>query len=95
MTRREPVRACIHPETYKYFLARDTVLETWQRLALSYGEPVVTAGFGVVEIRTTPFLIRATRMLNPVTVIRLRRCTDADVQALHVLLAFQPDGIAA
>jgi len=95
MTRRERVRACIHPETYKYFLERDRVLEIWARLDEAYGARVVTPGFGVVEIRTARLLLRATRMLNPVTVIRLRRCTDADIDALHERLDFRPDQQAA
>ena len=36
---RERVPACVHPETYKYFLDRDAVLPTWARLAARYGEP--------------------------------------------------------
>lgn len=95
MTRRERVRACIHPETFKYFVARDDVLDTWSRLSRAYGEPVVTDGFGVVEIRHPRFFIRATRMLNPITVIRRRYCTDADVQAIHDLLGFRPEDCAA
>lgn len=95
MTRRERVRACIHPETYKYFLPRQQVLQTWKALARTYGEPVVTPGFGVVEIRAPRLLLRATKMLNPLTVIRLRRCTAADIDALHEILHYEPDNRVA
>ncbi len=87
--RRERVHACIHPETYKYFLPREEVLHTWKRLAQAYGEPTVTPGFGVMEIRTPRLLLRSTRMLNPITVIRLRKCTPADVEEFHVILQFE------
>lgn len=89
MIRRERVHACIHPETYKYFLPKEDVLAAWKRLAQAYGEPVVTPGFGVVEIRTRTLLLRSTRMLNPLTVIRLRTCTSMDVEALHGVLGFE------
>ncbi len=81
--------ACIHPETYKYFFAKPEVREIWQRLAAAYGEVRTEGGFGVMEIQSERFIFRATLGGNPVTVIRTRRCTPADVEALHRQIGFR------
>lgn len=86
---RELHRACIHPETYKYFLARERVAEVWARLAAAYGSPREKTSVHVVEIETAKFLLRATTAKNPITVIRKRACTADDIAALHVLLEYQ------
>ena len=95
MTRRERVHACIHPETYKYYLPRDLVIDTWKRLESSYGAAVTTPGFGVVEIRTPALLLRSTRMLNPITVIRRRGCSREGLASLHQLLHFDEQAASA
>lgn len=89
MTRRERVYSCIHADTYKYFLPREIVLDTWKRLESKYGRAVTSPGFGVVEIRTPALLLRSTRMLNPITVIRRRACSKEGVASLHQLLRFE------
>lgn len=85
---RERHYACIHPETYKYFFDKHEVREVWQRLAAAYGEVRRPPGFGVMEIQHERFILRSTSAGNPITVIRTRRCTDADVEALHRLLGY-------
>jgi hypothetical protein len=86
---RERSYACIHPETYKYFLDVDDVRRIWHVLEACYGPAQLTPGFGVVEIRTECFLFRALRGGNPITVIRRRGCTPADVAALHERIGFR------
>ncbi|PRQ05979.1 hypothetical protein [Enhygromyxa salina] len=81
--------ACIHPETYKYFFAKHDVLAVWGRLAAIYGEPSVRPGFGVIEIQSERLILRATTGGNPITVIRTRRCTSQDVEALHRVFGFE------
>jgi len=95
VTHRERVYACIHPETYKYYLPRNLVLSTWKRLERQYGAAVTTPGFGVVEIRTPAFLLRSTRMLNPITVIRRRACSSEGLASLHQLLHFDEQAYPA
>ena len=85
---REPVPACIHPETYKYFLARDAVIPTWQRLAATYGPVRHNDSFKTMEIATPLLILRATSLGNPITVIRRRGCAPADIDALHAILGF-------
>ena len=86
---RELHRACIHPETYKYYFARAEVAAVWTRLQAAYGAPRLLPSVHVVEIETPRLLLRATRARNPITVIRKRACTEDDIAGLHVLFAFQ------
>jgi hypothetical protein len=90
--RRPPCRersyACIHPETYKYFFDRRDVREVWRRLSATYGPVRELAGFGVREIQSDRLILRAAVGGNPITVIRLRGCTEAHVDALHRLVEF-------
>lgn len=88
MIRRERVWNCVHPDTFKYYLDRDDVIATWRRLAARYGAPSAPSSFGVVEIHTERLWIRAPRFLNPITVVRRRQSTSADVEELHALLGF-------
>lgn len=88
---RERHYACIHPETYKYFLAREQVEPVWQRLAQVYGKPRIIRGFGVREIQAKRLILRSTAGGNPITVIRKRACTIDDVAALHELIGFHDD----
>ncbi|MFO7567404.1 MAG: hypothetical protein R6X02_32475 [Enhygromyxa sp.] len=80
--------ACIHPETYKYFFEKQQVAELWRRLAARYGEVRAPAGFGIMEIQSARLILRATLSGNPITVIRTRKCTDADIVELHALIGF-------
>lgn len=88
MIHRERSYACIHPETYKYFLELGEVQRVWRVLEASYGPITTTPGFGVIEIRAQRFLFRAVAGGNPITVIRLRGCTAADVETLHERIGF-------
>lgn len=88
--RREKVPACVHPETYKYFLEKDAVLPTWARLAARYGEPRRDPNFRTMEVVAPHFRVRATLLGNPVTVLRQRSCTAADIDELHALLGYTP-----
>lgn len=85
---RERVPACIHPETYKYFLDRDDVVPTWQRLSARYGPIRHNHSFRTMEIDAPQFLLRATALGNPITVVRRRGCTPGDIADLHALLGF-------
>lgn len=85
---RERVPACIHPETYKYFLERDEVLTTWQRLSARYGPIHRNDSFRTMEIAAPQFTLRATALGNPITVLRRRGCAPADIADLHALLGF-------
>jgi hypothetical protein len=86
--RREKVPACVHPETYKYFLERDEVVATWGRLVERYGEARRNAGFRTMEVAGPRFILRSTLLGNPITVLRRRDCTPADILELHALLGF-------
>lgn len=89
MIHRERSYACIHPDTYKYFLQADEVRRIWRLLEQHYGPVSTTPGFGVIEIRSARFLFRAVGGGNPITVIRLRGCTAADVATLHERIGFR------
>lgn len=89
MVQRERSYACIHPETYKYFFDVHEVRRVWAVLEASYGAITMTPGFGVMEIQGERFLFRATRGGNPITVIRRRGCTEADVQQLHERIGYR------
>lgn len=91
MVRRERSYACIHPETYKYFLPVDQVRPVWGMLEACYGPLRTTPGFGVIEIQGERFLFRAVGGGNPITVIRRRGCTAADVATLHERLGYRDD----
>jgi hypothetical protein len=85
---RQRHRACIHPETYKYFFARAQVAAVWARLIDAYGAPRALPSVHVVEIETPRLLLRATSAKNPITVIRKRACTDEDIARLHVIFEY-------
>lgn len=85
---RERDYACIHPDTYKYFLAPEEVAQVWRRLEAAYGESQINHTFRIQEIETPRLFLRSTTRKNPITVIRKRRCTDADIQALHELVGY-------
>lgn len=87
--RRERVPACVHPDTYKYFLERDEVLPTWARLAARYGEVRKNPGFRTMEVDAPRFTVRSTLLGNPVTVLRRRGCTPADIAELHAILGYE------
>lgn len=85
---RERVHACIHPETYKYFLHRDDVERTWKLLEATYGTIRENATFCTIEIETDWCFLRSTRLRNPITVIRKRKFTTERANEFHALLGF-------
>ena len=85
------VHACIHPETYKYYLDRASVWPTWQALARAFGPIAKNVAFGTQEILTPALIIRSTKLGNPITVIRRRTCTQADVTKFHDVVGFAVD----
>lgn len=88
---RELVHACSRGGTYKYFLRREDVLSTWARLSAEVGPLRKNEAMKTMEIEGAAFLLRATLLGNPITVVRKRKCTADDVRRLHVLLGFVED----
>lgn len=86
---RERVPACIHPDTFKYFLAREAVLATWARLVARYGELRRDPAFRTMEVVGPRFTVRSTWLGNPVTVLRRRGCSAADIRELHAILGYE------
>ncbi len=86
---RQRVRACIHPETYKYFLPLQRVRDVWHALQARYGSVEHQGGFGVMQIATERMVLRSTAAANPITVIRKRRCTPKDIDEVHALLGYE------
>ncbi len=87
--RRERVPACVHPDTFKYFLERDAVVPTWGRLVARYGAVHRNDGFKTIEIATPRFTVRSTQLGNPITVLRRRDITPGDIAELHAILGFE------
>lgn len=85
---RERVHACIHPETFKYFLERGKVAGVWEALERRYGPIKGNGAFRMAEIEGEHFWLRAVIGGNPITVIRKRSCDDAAIAELHRLLGF-------
>ncbi len=88
---REKVIACERGGTFKYFLAADRVTATWAALAATYGEVKRDPARATVEIVSRAFIVRATLLGNPITIMRKRACTDEDIGALHAILGFTDD----
>lgn len=88
---RELVHACSRGGTYKYFLRREDVFPTWERLAAEMGPVKKNEAMKTMEIDGAVFVLRATLLGNPITVVRKRKCTDDDVRRLHELLGFAED----
>ncbi len=86
---RRRVHGCIHPDTYKYFFDAASVERVWHRLEGALGAAEVVPGVRIRRIETAELLLTAPRAGNPVTVVRKRRCTVGDVDALHSLFEFE------
>lgn len=80
--------ACIHPDTYKYFLPPDRVRAVWHELELQFGLIEKVAGFGTSQINAENLFLRTTAAGNPITVIRKRATTEDDIRRLHAILGF-------
>ncbi len=85
---RERVPTCTRNDTFRYFLDRENVVPVWQALAARYGHPGHNRSFRTMEITAPAFWLRASVLGNPITVVRRRGCTPADVAELHALLGF-------
>lgn len=88
---REFVHACIHPETYKYFLERGQVVAVWQALERRYGPATTKGAFRMMEIAAEHFWLRAVIGGNPITVIRRRGCPKAAIDELHRIFAYEEE----
>ncbi|MCC7383194.1 MAG: hypothetical protein IT384_15250 [Deltaproteobacteria bacterium] len=88
---RRAVSGCIHPETYKYFLAPDAIEDAWAALSAAFGDVRAIPGVGLRQIDSEHLIIRSVSAGNPITVIRARRCTAEDVARLHAILGYQED----
>ena len=85
---RELVHACARGGTYKYFFDKDEVLEVWQRLEGRYGVIRRNESFKTMEIESERLILRATLLMNPITVFRKRLCALTDIEELHVLVGY-------
>ena len=85
---RELVVNCDRRGTYKYFFPKERVLDVWRVLEECYGPIHHLPTFGVMEIRNASFLFRATKVGNPITVIRNRSCSHEDVARMHQIIGF-------
>lgn len=87
---RTRVHACIHPETYKYFLLADDALDTWKRCAAWLDRPIAqNPALPLMEIEAEELLLRGPTTGTPITVIRKRRCQPSTVRELHLLFGFE------
>lgn len=85
---REKVIACERGGTYKYFLDRDQVLPTWERLKAAFGDVLRSETMATIEVRGPALIVRSTLLGNPITVVRRPPCTADDVEAFHALIGF-------
>jgi len=88
---REQVHACIHPESFKYFIDPDLVEEMWEHLLARFGEVRRNPSFGTIEIESDGLFLRATAARNPITVIRKTNRSRHDLEAFHTLIGFEND----
>lgn len=91
---RERVHACIHPETFKYFLERGKVVAVWEALERRYGRVTGNGAFRMQEIEGEHFWLRSVIGGNPITVIRKRSCDAQAIAELHRILGFAGDDAA-
>ncbi|MBX3225825.1 MAG: hypothetical protein KIT84_30390 [Labilithrix sp.] len=82
------MHACARGGTYKYFFDKGEVAEVWRRLEAAYGPVRRNETFKTIEIESDRFIFRSTFLANPVTVLRKRKCGEADVEALHALIGY-------
>lgn len=80
--------ACIHPETYKYFVAPSAVERLWQQLQERYGPPKRNEAFRTLEVETPHFFLRAVVGGNPITVVRKRCCSHESIKEFHDLVGY-------
>lgn len=85
---RELVHACARGGTYKYFFDRNDVVGVWRRLESRYGEVRRNEAFKTMEIESERLILRATLLMNPITVFRKRLCDATDVEEFHLLVGY-------
>jgi hypothetical protein len=86
---RELVLMCATKETYKYFFAKERVEDTWRLLGERYGLVHRDENLKTMQIDSPRFLFRSTWLANPITVIRKRGCSEADVREFHELVGYE------
>ena len=87
---RERVPACIHPETYKYYLERERVVDVWRSLEARYGGVEMKRAFRMMQIEGEHLWLRSVVGGNPITVLRKRSFTPEMLAELHELLGYEP-----
>lgn len=85
---RELVHACARGGTYKYFFDRNDVAGVWRRLESRYGAVRRSEAFKTMEIESDRLILRATLLMNPITVFRKRLCDVTHVEEFHVLVGY-------
>jgi hypothetical protein len=85
---RELVHACARGGTYKYFFDKNEVVDVWDRLERRYGPVIRNDVFKTLEIQSENLILRATFLMNPITVIRKRRCGPGDIEELHAIVGY-------
>ncbi len=86
--------ACIHPDTFKYTFDPSAVEALWEELQSAYGPVDHNPAFKTVQLEIPAFYLRAVDTGNPITVVRKRHSTAADVAALHELFGLSPETTA-
>jgi hypothetical protein len=85
---RELVHACARGGTYKYFFDKKEVIDVWHRLERRYGPVRRNEAFKTMEIESERLIVRATFLMNPITVIRKRLCEGGDIEELHAIVGY-------
>lgn len=82
------VHACARGGTYKYFFDKDAVVGVWKRLEARYGAVRRNDAFKTMEIESERLIVRATLLMNPITVFRKRLCDAMDIEEFHTLVGY-------
>lgn len=85
---RRRVHSCATPNTYKYFIASESVEGTWNDLRQAFGDIRRLAGFNLRQIDASSFVLRSVDSGNPITVVPKRNARDEDFVLLHKILKF-------
>jgi len=80
---------CAQADTYKYFLAPERVSSVWAELARTFGEIRRNEAMALQEIHARPFILRASKAGNPITVVRRHLCSEQDLHTFHRLIGYQ------
>lgn len=87
LTHRRKLQACIHPETYQYFLPDTQVESIWTEIEHCYGD-IQRNSFNAMWVESRTLLLKAPLSGSPLTALRKRHCSTTDIKHLHLLLKF-------